>query len=106
MSRGHDDPLITRLWREASAETPAALLDARILQAARLQQRRRRFVPLAAALAACLVLTLYAVPLQPVPRATLPDTSSFGLYEGRAGATSAASTAMQEMMIRQMPGGS
>ena len=48
MSGDHDDPRIARLWREVSSEAPAPLLDARILRAARLQQRRRFLVPLAA----------------------------------------------------------
>ena len=106
MSPDHDDPLIARLWRDASSEMPHALLDARILHAARAQHQRRRFLPLAAAMAACLALALYVVPLQPTPppQMALPDTSTFGLYEGRAGVPPAA--AMQQMMIRQMPGGS
>jgi hypothetical protein len=108
MSGDHDDPLIARLWRDISSEAPAPLLDARIMRAARLQQRRQRLMPLAAALAACLMLTLYAVQFQPTPsqQAKLPDTSTFGLDEGRAGVPRAASHAAQQMMIRQMPGGS
>jgi hypothetical protein len=107
MNPEHDDPVIARLWRGVSAETPDMLLDVRILNAAHVQQQRRRLVPLAAALAACLVLALYALQMQSAPRqqAALPDTSTFGLYEGRAGAPLADSEAMQQM-IRQQPGGS
>ena len=104
MTGDHDDPALVRLWRGISSETPAPALDAHILKAARLQQQRRRFVPLAAALAACLVLAVYALQMQP-QQAGLPDTSTFGLYEGRAGAPLTHGGATQQM-IRQMRGGS
>ncbi len=109
MTGDHDDPRIARLWRDVASEVPTPLLDARILEAARAQQRRRRLMPLAAALAACLVLTFYAIQFQrtlPPQQATLPDTSTFGLNEGRAGVMPAASYAAQQATIRQMPGGS
>jgi hypothetical protein len=108
MSGDHDDPLIARLWRDVSSEAPAPLLDARILQAARLQQRRRRLMPLAAALAACLVLALAATQYlnRAVPDAVRPAMAVSRLYEARATAELSNPQTMHEMQLRQMPGGS
>jgi hypothetical protein len=108
MNGDHDDPLIARLWRDVSSEAPAPLLDARIMQAARLQQRRHRLLPLAAALAACLVLTLYATQYlnRAVPEAARPAVSVSRLYEARATAELANPQTMHELQLRQMPGGS
>ena len=106
-----EDPAIARLWRGVSGETPGAMLDARILQAARTQHLRRRWLPLVgAAMAACLVLALHGLQSRPMPQATLPDTSTFGLYEGRAGVSLAGTdaldrVALDQMTIRQLSGG-
>ena len=105
MTGDPDDPLVARTWRGISSETPAAALDALILKAAREQHRRRQLVPLAAALAACLVLAVYAAqrglaPEQPV---AMPDT--FGLYEEGITAVPVNSDAVEQKLIRQMPGG-
>lgn len=106
MSGDHDDPRLARLWRDISSEAPAPLLDARILHAARAQQRRHRLVPLAAALAACLVLTLYATQYmnRAVPEAPVIPVSR--LSEVRATAELSDPQAMHELQMRQMPGGS
>jgi hypothetical protein len=104
MSPEHDDPLLARLWRGVSDETPAPLLDARILQAARLQHQRRRVLPLAAALAACLVLGIAAVQLQSATE-NLPVTSTVGLYDEGITAVPVNSEAVQQRFIRQLPGG-
>ena len=102
-----DDRDLLRAWRDAGQEGPGELLDRRILAAARAQQTRRRTLPLAAALAACLVLALYAERSRTVttPPAK-PDMSMAGLYEGRSADLLADPEAMQQMMIRNMPGGS
>ena len=82
-----DDSALLRAWRDAPQDAPGDLIDRRVLRAAEEQHRRRRGVPLAAALAACLVLAIYSLrePLVTAPAAVPPqlDTSSFGLYEGR-----------------------
>jgi hypothetical protein len=108
MNGDHDDPLIARLWRDVSSEAPAPLLDARILRAARAQQRRSRLLPLAAALAACLVLTLYATQYlnRTAPDMAGPAVAVSRLYEVRATAALSNPQTMHEMQLRQMPGGS
>jgi hypothetical protein len=98
----HDDPMIAKAWRDISNETPGALLDARIIQAARLQRQRRRIMPWAAALAACLVLAIYAGQMQPAPEPADPASRR----QKGATPTLADPEAMRQMMIRQMPGGS
>ena len=100
----HDDPALARLWRGISSETPAPALDAHILQAARVERQRRRLVPLTAALAACLVLALYAAQRGLVAERHASDT--FGLYEEGITAVPVNSAVMEQRMIRQMPGGS
>jgi hypothetical protein len=106
MTGDHDDPRLARLWRDVSRETPDMLLDARILQAARLKQQRSRFYPLAAAMAACLVLALAVMQFQRPPQVqtALPDTSTFGLYEGRAGVSVAGADALDRITLDQMTG--
>jgi predicted membrane-bound mannosyltransferase len=105
-----DDPDLLRAWRDAAQDAPGEMLDRRILSAARAHQARRRVLPLAAALAACLVVAFYAERQQqkaprPVPVAEL-DTATIGLYEGRSADISASAEAMQEIMIHQAPVGS
>jgi hypothetical protein len=104
MSEDEDHDLL-RAWREHARETPGELLDRRVLGAARAHERRRRLLPLAAAMAACLVLALYGTWLQqadsPAPVSRL-DTSTFGLYVGRVGLPPDPEA---QAMIRQMPGG-
>ena len=102
-----DDRDLLRAWRDAGQEGPGELLDRRILAAARAQQTRRRTLPLAAALAACLVLALYAERQQqqapkPIPVAEL-DPATIGLYEGRSADILASPAAMQDIMIHQPP---
>jgi hypothetical protein len=105
-----DDPDLLRAWRDAAQDAPGEMLDRRILSAARAHQARRRVLPLAAALAACLVVAFYAERQQqkapkPIPVAEL-DTATIGLYEGRSADISANPEAMQEIMIHQAPVGS
>jgi hypothetical protein len=107
MTSDEDDHDLLRAWRREARETPGDLLDRRVLKAAQAAQARRRLLPLAAAMAACLVLALYAGRLAQTPPASPPpsarlDTSTFGLYVGRTGAPPDAAT---EAMIRQQPGG-
>lgn len=88
--------------RRPQAPMPGELLDRRILKAAETQYQRRRILPLAAALAACLMLALYTERLHhavaPAAAAQL-DTSTFGLYEGRGYAQA------RPIAIHQRPGG-
>jgi hypothetical protein len=102
-----DDRDLLRAWRDADQEGPGELLDRRILSAARAHRARRRALPLAAALAACLVVAFYAERQQqqaprPVPVAEL-DTATVGLYEGRGADILASPGAMQDIMIHQAP---
>jgi hypothetical protein len=81
-----DDRDLLRAWRDAPHATPGDFIDRRVLKAAE-AQRRRRALPLAVAMAACLLLALYSLrtPLlgPSAPAAAPLDTSTFGLYEGR-----------------------
>ncbi len=105
MSGDSDDPVIARLWRDVSSEMPGTPLDRRILTAARARAQRRTWLPLAAAMAACLVLAVTMMPARRPP--ALPEGYTYGLdlgsleAEGRANAEAA-----QQQMIREMPGGS
>jgi broad specificity phosphatase PhoE len=103
---GEDDADLLRAWRGQAQEAPDDLLDRRVLKAAQAQRARRTALPLAAAMAACLVLAFYAGRAQqtapPAPVAEL-DTSTFGLYEGRRAGPLADPEMMDQRMIRQMP---
>jgi hypothetical protein len=108
MMPGEDDRDLLRGWRGTARETPGAVLDRCVLQAARAQAARRHLLPLAAALAACLALAVYAVlphRASPPPVAKL-DTSTFGLYEGRMPGTMADPEMTRQMILGQMPGAS
>ena len=108
MMPDEDDFDVLRAWREEAREAPGELLDRRVLKAAQAQQARRRAVlPLAAAMAACLALLLFAQRPQPVtapaktvqPMAAampLSDTSRILADPG----------AMEQLTIHNMPGGS
>ena len=106
-----DDTGLLRLWRDQAHETPDALLDHRILNAAQIHRQRRRLLPLAGAMAACLVLGLVMVRLQPVakhapaPAMAAIDTSTFGLYEGREFAALAAPAAASPQAAVPTPAG-
>jgi hypothetical protein len=102
-----DDRELLRAWRDAARDDPGELLDRRILSAARAHRARRSALPVAAALAACLVLALYAERQQqqapkPIPVAEL-DPATIGLYEGRSADILASPAAMQDIMLHQPP---
>ena len=100
-----DDHDLLRAWRGEAREAPGDLLDRRILRAAEAQRRRRRALPLAAAMAACLVLALYAVRPQQLPAPASQPNKTIA-YQNDTTALLADPEAMRQMMIRQMPGGS
>lgn len=104
-----DDHALANMWRDVSRDTPDPLLDARILAAARAQQRRRHIAPLAAALAACLVLALYVSlsagkPVTP-HYAPVPGIETFGMQAGRELAILSDAGAMRQMLPHKPPGG-
>jgi len=80
-----DDRDLLRAWRDAPHDMPGDLLDRRVLWAAQEQRRRRRALPLAVAMAACLLLALYSLRTPLVTPPAPLDTSTFGLYAGREG---------------------
>jgi hypothetical protein len=83
MSDSEDHDLL-RAWRGEARDVPGELLDKRVLKAAQTQHQRRRALPLAAAMAACVMLALYVQrPQQVAVPGVQLDTSTFGLYEGR-----------------------
>lgn len=99
-----DDHDLLRAWQQQAHEAPGELLDRRILTAARMHRARRQLLPLAAALAACLMLAIYAgrwMQTPQPPRAAPLDTSTFGLYVGRVGLPPDPET---QAMMRQVPG--
>lgn len=101
-----EDFELLRAWRDAPRDAPDELLDRRILHAAQNHRRRRAVLPLAAAMAACLVLAFYALrPGQIIaPAPVMPlDTATIGLYEGRSSGVAADSDAMQAMLVRRTP---
>jgi hypothetical protein len=101
-----DDFDLLHAWRGQPDEVPDELLDRRILKAAQAQRARRAALPLAAALAACLLLTVYAERQErvvaPAPAVAL-DTSAFGLDDGRGPAVLADLDGMDQRMIRHAP---
>jgi hypothetical protein len=106
-----DDPALTKAWRGVAAQTPAPLLDARILAAARAQTRRRMVAPLAALLAACLVLAFALLRQAPVPvPASAPRADSgapyrLGMSLGRELYIPATTEDERQMLLRRQPGG-
>jgi len=80
-----DDFDLLRAWRGQPDQAPDDLLDRRILKAAQAQRARRAALPLAAAMAACLLLAVYAVrqerAVMPAPAVAL-DTSASALTKG------------------------
>lgn len=102
-----DDRDLLRAWRDAAQEAPGELLDRRILAAARAQRARRSALPVAAALAACLVLVVFSMERQEQAPRTIPvaalDTATIGLYEGRSADIPADPEAMQDIMIHPAP---
>jgi hypothetical protein len=100
MTDGDDHDLL-HAWRGAAQETPGDLLDRRILAVARAHRARRLALPLAAAMAACLVLALYAERPQmaaPPKSAAMPDPATYGLYAGREVALLSDPVAMKQVM--------
>ena len=106
MSPDEDDHDLLQAWRGAPQQTPGDLLDRRILAVARAHHARRLALPLAAAMAACLVLVLYAERQErvaaPAPPAAL-DTSAFGLDAGRGTAVLADLEDVDQRMMRPVP---
>jgi hypothetical protein len=103
MTRFEEDDSLAKIWRGIGADAPDAVLDARILAAARAQRRRRLLAPIGALLAACLVLAIFVSWPQPTP---LPKPGLPSAHEAGVTAIVADPEAMHQMMIRQMPGGS
>lgn len=101
-----DDHDLLAAWRAQPRDTPGELLDRRILQAAQIHRVRRAALPLAAAMAACLLLVFHVMRPQeivsPTPIAQL-DTATIGLYEGRGTGAVAEPEATQAMMLRRTP---
>lgn len=108
MMPDEDDHDLLRAWREEAREVPGDLLDRRVLKAAQAQRARRTALPLAAALAACLALVLFAErPQQETMTARVPvarPVAALG-FDGTA-AMLADPDAMRQSAYRNMPGGS
>ena len=102
-----DDFDLLRAWRGQPDQVPDDLLDRRILKAAQAQRARRSALPLAAAMAACLLLAVYAVrqerAVMPAPAAVALDTSAFGFDEGRGTAVLADLEDVDQRMMRHVP---
>jgi len=109
MTPDEDDFDLLRAWREEAREAPGELLDRRVLKAAQAQQARRRAVlPLAAAMAACLALLLFAQRPQPVtaPAKIVQPMAAAAMPLSETSRILADPAAMEQLTIHNMPGGS
>lgn len=107
MMPDEDDRDLLRAWRDQAREVPGDLLDRRVLKAAQVQRTRRTALPLAAAMAACLALLLFAVRPQPVPMTARAPAARpvVAIPPDETSAMLADPDAMQQSMFRNMPGG-
>jgi hypothetical protein len=111
MTPGEDDDLdLLKSYRSVPREMPDAALDRRILSAASAFRARRRQLPLLLAVAACLLIALYAALPRPGSTPSVappsPELAEAGLYDGRVAQFLSDPEAMRQSAIRQMPGGS
>lgn len=103
-----DDPDLLKSYRSVAREAPDRALDRQILAAASALRARQRQLPLLLALAACLLIALYAALLThaPAPAAPRdPRLAQAGLYEGRAAQFLSDPELMRQSALGQMPGG-
>lgn len=100
----NDELEMIAFYRATAKGEPPAALDGAVLNAARHQQRSAREIGTLAALAATLIFAVVlSLPQPPQPKLP-PESATYGLYEGRAALFLRDPQAIQQSIIRQMPG--